>query len=351
MPEPLARNSKSVSVTIVLIVFPLILILSMFDFSVDVPDMFKFTELKLSDSNVFCTSILPIVVVPLTVRSFSITTFSPNVIVPDPLARNSKLAFESLVLIIFPLRDTPSNILLPTPDIFVAVILSTVRVLLIVVACSEIGPDTVKLFSAIKFSLIRTIPVPLALNSKSLLESVLVTLFPANIISSNIICLFSELRVCTINLFAPRFPVEVDATVLVAGVIISPVSTTSSWNLTVPVPLALSSKSLLLVLVDIILSAIAIFSITASPDKIIFCESSSSPTTLSNPDALPILIFALGATKFTTSRSDKKLTFPVPAGSKFRSSLPVVVLILFPLNSILSNVVKLLLEIKVGVLT
>ena len=60
---------------------------------------------------------------------------------------------------------------------------------------------------------------------------------------------------------------------------------------------------------------------------------------------------AINLRKNDDSFTYKKLTFPVPAGSKLRSSLPVVVLIWFPLNSILSNVVKLLLEIKVGVLT
>ena len=48
---------------------------------------------------------LPTVVSPFTVKSLVTTTLSWNLTLPVPLARSSKFAFESLVVITFPKID------------------------------------------------------------------------------------------------------------------------------------------------------------------------------------------------------------------------------------------------------
>ena len=189
VPVPLARNSKLTSVAVVLIVLPLILTLSI---CAGIPALlvFKLDTVRFTVSKSFATDITPIVVTPLTVNPFSIVTLSLKLTTPVPFALSSKLAFESFVLITLPLKDMPSNILLPTPVIPVAVILFAVSVLVTVVDCNEVSLVVVKLLLTIKFSLIFTLPVPVPLNVRSLLLLVVEILFPLNIMSSNIICLF-----------------------------------------------------------------------------------------------------------------------------------------------------------------
>ena len=130
---------------------------------------------------------------------------------------------------------------MPTPVNVVVDKLLTVRVVAPTAPIKFVFPFvTSKFFSTSNRDFVFTTPLPIAPKVRLLLEFVVVILFPVNIISSNIIFLFGAFKFCTINVLAVKLFVEVTATLLVAGVIISCSIITSSCNLTDPDPLALS---------------------------------------------------------------------------------------------------------------
>ena len=85
------------------------------------------------------------------------------------------------------------------------------------------------------------------------------------------------------------------------------------------------------------LSAIATFSITASPVSVMFCERNSSAITASRPDTFTKLKLATGAIKSRpNTKSANTLTVPVPAGTICKLELAEVPCKTFPVNDTLS---------------
>ena len=117
------------------------------------------------------------VTVPLTVRSFVITTLLVGTkIVPVPFARSSKLLFDAVVVIKLSSILMSSKLAIPVTDnIPVMVALFALNPLVDCTFAKLVVPLICKSFVITTLSFgITTLPVPFALSSKSLLDNVVV---------------------------------------------------------------------------------------------------------------------------------------------------------------------------------
>ena len=185
LPEPLARSSRLLLLTVVVIKLSSIKILPVE---------------KVLACTVPVTLILATDSVPLTARSLVIVTSLLGIIIlPLPFARNSKSAFDVVVEITLPSTSISSNCTLEsavsacvtdtspvTSKLPVSVKLPTnVTVPVILVFASVDNPLTVKLLSTCTLLLGTSIlPVPLARNSKSAFDTVVVIKLVLILISS-----------------------------------------------------------------------------------------------------------------------------------------------------------------------
>ena len=153
---------------------------------------------------------LPTVVSPFTFKLLVTTTLSWNVTLPVPLARSSKFAFESFVVIAFPKIDIPSK--------FVSPVAKDPVVTLFRVAISlEINDEKLPTVDVIEFVTLKLsstliVPVPLARNSKLALESlVLITLPLKDMLSKILVPTPVSVvvdKLLTVSVVAPARPIK-----------------------------------------------------------------------------------------------------------------------------------------------